>query len=44
MPDPTEEARRQAVRRAIEFVEILFLLAFVAMILLLLAGLFQLLF
>ena len=44
MPEPSDEARRQAVRRAVEFVEALFPLAFVAMILVILAGLLQLLF
>ena len=43
MPKLSDEARRQAVRRAVEFVEVLFPLAFVAMILVILAALLQIL-
>ena len=44
MPKLSDEAKRQAVRRAVEFVEVLFPLAFVAMILVILAALLQILF
>ncbi len=40
---PSEEARRKTVRRAVDLVEALFPLAFVAMVLVILAGLLQLL-
>ena len=44
MPMPDEEARRNAVRRAVDLVEALFPLALLAMFLVILAGLSQILF